>query len=218
MADRAAEDRTTPATEEISAAPTVAELRELREMIGRRLETHYRDARLPQADHLGLVAWEAAHAKEWTATWKPQRLGRARAQYVRRFPNAARKPVMVWPPPKSAIEWIPADASPKWLAERKEWRAAVESAPRLFARPPRFAKQGPLPKRWALVLGAFAPRLASVLVQAGAPVSTRSSSPFTKTCRDILRSLLQNEKLPAISTVSDALRKIIVVKRNTSDK
>ena len=120
---------------------------------------------------------------------------------------------MGWPPPKQAVEWIPKDASPEWLAARREWRDAIAAAPRLFTRPPRFAKQGPLPTRWALVLGAFAPRLASILVQTGAPVSTRSTSPFTKTCRDILIKLLPNEKMPAISTVSDALLKIVVVKR-----
>ena len=211
MADRAAKDITAPSAEE------TPELHNAK-LIWCILRTHYRDARLPSPDHLIPTAWDAAHATRWSKDWTSQRLGRARAQYVRRFPNATRKLVMVWPPPKLAIEWIPADASPKWLAERKEWRAAVESAPRLSARPPRFAKQGPLPKRWALVLGAFAPRLAGVLVQFGAPVSTRSSSPFTKTCHDILRGLLPNEKLPAISTVSDVLRKIIVVKRNTSDE
>lgn len=127
-----------------------------------------------------------------------------------------RKRRQTWPPPKRAIEWIPKDASPKWLADRREWREAIETAPRLFTRPPRFAKQGPLPKRWALVLGEFSPWLASILVQAGAPVSTRL--PFAKTCCDILRGLLPNEKMPAISTVSDALGKIIVVERNTANR
>ena len=207
MADRNPEDNTAPSAEE---TPELHNARLIVVILRRR---YGENARLPSPDHLILVAWEAAHATRWSKEWTPQRAGRVRADYFRRYPNAMRKLVMGWPPPKLAIEWIPKNASPEWLAARREWRDAIAAAPRLFTRPPRFAKQGPLPTRWALVLGAFAPRLASVLVQTGAPVSTRSTSPFTKTCRDILIRLLSKEKMPAISTVSDALRKIVVVKR-----
>ena len=212
MADRAAEDITAPKakeTHELHNARLIVVIRRI-------LETHYCDARLPSPDHLILVAWEAAHATRWSKEWTPQRLGRARADYFRRFPNATRKLAATWPPPPTAIEFFSRLATAKQRSPGEDWeswRAAVETAPRLFTRPPRFAKQGPLPTRWALVLGAFAPRLASILVQTGAPVSTRSTSPFTKTCRDILIKLLPNEKMPAISTVSDALLKIVVLKR-----
>jgi hypothetical protein len=58
----------------------------------------------------------------------------------------------------------------------------------------RLARQGPLPTRWALALRLLAPPLAAILLQAGAPVSTGSHSPFTNSCRDMLQLLLPHEK------------------------
>ncbi|MDA8249486.1 MAG: hypothetical protein M0Z28_09915 [Rhodospirillales bacterium] len=124
------------------------------------------------------------------------------------------KLVATWPPPKETIEWMLKDKIRQQCAVNREWLEAIDqNGPCLFTRRTHFAKQGPIPERWTRLLGIFAPWLASILMSRGVPVSTRSTSPFTKTCCGILGGLLPKEKPRKPSTVSEALAKIIVFKR-----
>jgi hypothetical protein len=120
------------------------------------------------------------------------------------------------------------------IAERRAWPPSAETLDALFPgfprerlnlspelrtrRFPRPSRQGPAPKQWPLALPAFAPWLASVLIQHGLPVSLRKTSPFTKTCRDLLALIYWQEKPPSCSTVSAVLRKFLVVKPNKGDE
>ena len=226
MADRGSRNSTTPEAEE-------APHRHNAELIRRILITHYgEDVRLPPAEHFTVVALVAAQAALWAQKWTPKRLGQARAAYfkeLRRLDQVRKEFFKDFPTRERAIEWIRKNASQEWhkanmelvaalaVTETRKLAAIDQNGPRLFTRPTRFAKQGPIPERWTRLLGLFATWLASSLVSRGVPVSTRSTSPFTKTCCGILGGLLPKEKPRKPSTVSEALAKIIEIKRNTAD-
>lgn len=148
----------------------------------------------------------------------PQQRGRLRYERVR-LAALARNP--------DAEPAARADAQ-SIIAERKAWppspevraalppgfpRERLNCSPELRTRRfPKPSRQGPAPKEWPLALPVFASWLASVLIQHGLPVSMRKTSPFTKTCRDLLALIYWQEKPPSCSTVSNVLRKFLVLK------
>ena len=184
------------------------------------LTRHFPDVRWGAAAELTFLAVAIEDVARWARTWTPQRVGRARFELSERKAAAARpKAMQIWPPPAAMI----AQAREKrrdnneTFAER-QFREDLETllgrnaqtAPVRVTRP-RLSPQGPLPKRWGLALRAIAPNVAATVAQHGGRVTTGLKAPFTKACRDLLAIILPDDKLPSLSTLSDALRKIIVI-------
>lgn len=149
---------------------------------------------------LGLTCRNHAAAPPMT----PQAAGRRRYEIGRlpreRFPRWQ----VIWPPPLAAAKTLP-DVTARWLRNR----LAGTAERRLMVNYLPSSTRGPLPQRWALTLRDVAPWLAAVLVQNELPVSTRKTSAFTKTCRDLLQSIHPDQKLPSLSTISRVLGNIL---------
>ena len=182
--------------------------------------THYfPDVRWPPPEELTFFAIALAQAARWAPARTPQRIGRARYQAARRKGAAAPpKPAQIWPPPDALIDY--AREKQRFGRETFAERQFREGLDTLLERNeqhlplrvtrPRLAAQGPLPTTWGLAVRDFAPSVAAVVAQHGGRVTTGPKAAFTKACRDLLAIILPGENLPARSTLSDALRKIVV--------
>ncbi len=182
---------------------------------------HYHpDARWGTPEELTFLAVAIEDVARWARTWTPQRVGRARFEAAgRKGAAAAPKPTQIWPAPDALTEQARKKrrGDNEIFAER-QFREDLETllernaqtAPVRVTRP-RLSPQGPLPKRWSLALRAIAPNVAATVAQHGGRVTTGPKAPFTKACRDLLAIILPDDKLPSLSTLSDALRKIIVI-------
>ena len=184
------------------------------------LTRHFPDVRWGGAAELTFLALVLEQTARWARARTPQAVGRARYQAARRKGAAAPpKPAQIWPPPAALIVAVQKkqQSGRETFAER-HFREGLETlaernaqnAPVRVTRP-RLSPQGPLPKRWSLALRAIAPNVAATVAQHGGRVTTGPKAPFTNACRDLLAIILPGDKLPSLSTLSDALRKIIVI-------
>lgn len=183
------------------------------------LTRHFPDVRWGGAAELTFLALVLEQTARWARARTPQAVGRARYQAARRKGAAAPpKPAQIWPPPDALIDY--ARDKQRFGRETFAERQFREGLDTLLERNeqhlplrvtrPRLAAQGPLPTTWGLAVRDFAPFVAATLAQHGGRVTTGPKAAFTKACRDLLAIILPGEKLPALSTLSDALRKILV--------
>lgn len=231
MVDRDGEDSAPPPAPEASPAPDpLQRVRACAMDIHQILQKNYPDARLPAPGELTFFVGVCLQVVNWAPAWTPQALGRARKRAIRMRKDLKPRFRYVLPENALLMTGLPPTAS-EAISERalrlrtlkiagvRRKVAAPPTPPGMPELPPtattvertRLACQGPLPRRWALVLRLIAPPLASILLQVGTPVATGGNSAFAKTCRDLLHRLLPNEKQRSGSTVSAALRKIVEI-------
>ena len=219
MADREAEDTPPAPAREAKAADPLARVHANAAIILACLAHYHPDARWGTPEELTFLVVAIEDVARWARTWTPQRVGRARYEAARRTGASVPKPAQIWPPPAALIVAVQKkqQSGRETFAER-HFREGLETlaernaqnAPVRVTRP-RLSPQGALPKRWGLALRAIAPNVAATVAQHGGRVTTGPKAPFTKSCRDLLAIILPDDKLPSLSTLSDALRKIIVI-------
>lgn len=189
------------------------------------LGRHFPDARWGAPEGLTSTAITIEQVARWARMWTPQRIGRARYEAARRKGAAIPpKHTQIWPPPPAAIEHArKKQRTGRETLAARQFREGLKTmlicneqhSPVRVARP-RLAPQGPLPTRWGLLLRGVAPAVAAAVAQHGGRVTTARTGAFTKVCRDLLAIILPNEKLPSISTLSDALKTVIVIDTDNS--
>ncbi len=181
------------------------------------LRRHYKDARPPDPGDLLMVAVAIGNEVRWTPGRTPQALGFARFKH-----GAALRPEewrRIWPPSQELIDHSPRQwrdwlcCAAETFSEAQGWEKSPEkkftpSALAVRSRP-RLAKRAALPEPWKLALAGFASWLAAILAQRGLRISTRETSPFTKTCSDLLLFIVPADKMPTFSKLSRELGKII---------
>ena len=221
MADRETEDTPPAPRREAQAADPLARVHANAAIILDILARHFPDARWGTPEELTFLALVLEQTARWARARTPQAVGRARYEAARRTGASVPKPAQIWPPPAALIEQARQKrrGGKESLAAR-QFREGLENllertaqtAPVRVTRR-RLAAQGPIPTRWGLALRDFAPHVAATLARHGGCVTTGPKAPFTKACRDLLAIILPDDKLPSLSTLSDALRKLIVIDR-----
>ena len=189
------------------------------------LARHFPEARWGAPAELTFLALVIEDVARWARGWTPQRVGRARYEAARRKGAAIPpKPAPIWPPASAMIE----HARKKQRTGREtfadqHFREGVatlldrsDGNPPVRVARPGLAPQGPLPTRWGLALRGIAPAVAATVTQHGGRVTTARTGAFVKACRDLLAVILPNETLPSIPTLSDALKKVIVIDTDKS--
>ena len=220
-----ADDTPPPPRREAGTGDPLARVHRNAAIIHACLAHYYPDARWGAPEELTFLAVAIEDIARWARTWTPQRVGRARYEAAREK-GAATPPkrAPIWPPPPAMIEAVQKKqrGQHETFAERhfREGLLALldrnaQHAPVRVTRP-RLSPQGPLPTRWGLLLRGIAPAIAATVAQRGGRVTTARTGAFVKACRDLLAVILQNETLPSIPTLSDALKKVIVIDTDNS--